>query len=129
VIYGHTGTIHGTEKLDIQLDRKGNVVAVWFRCMLLPFRVSEHRKTQAEGKELLATDLRGILAVEIDDFEPEEPYTVRKNTRPDAFGGYPYLVVERATGIVRAMVFSEKLAAEFAYQLNTTDHIEVEIPL
>jgi hypothetical protein len=37
MIYGHDKTIHGTEHLDVEVDKHGQVVAVWFRCMALPF--------------------------------------------------------------------------------------------
>lgn len=38
--YGDGGTIHGSHTIDIQINEHGNVVAVWFRCQELPFRVS-----------------------------------------------------------------------------------------
>jgi hypothetical protein len=38
MIYGHGGTIHGTEHLDVEVDSDGSVVSVWFRCMALPFQ-------------------------------------------------------------------------------------------
>lgn len=34
-------TIHGSGTIDIQTDATGHVVAVWFRCLNLPFTVSE----------------------------------------------------------------------------------------
>ena len=40
MIYGHDGTIHGTQKLNVEIDKKGNVVSVWFRCCALPFDVT-----------------------------------------------------------------------------------------
>lgn len=40
MIYGHGGTIHRTEHLDVEVDKRGQVVAVWFRCMALPFEQS-----------------------------------------------------------------------------------------
>jgi hypothetical protein len=40
VIYGHDGTIHKTQKLNIEIDKRGGVVSVWFRCMALPFDVT-----------------------------------------------------------------------------------------
>ena len=40
MIYGHGDTIHQTNHLDIEVDAEGNVKAVWFRCMMLPFQVS-----------------------------------------------------------------------------------------
>lgn len=36
--YGDGGTIHGSNTLDIETDLFGMVVAVWFRCQMLPFR-------------------------------------------------------------------------------------------
>lgn len=36
-IYGHDKTIHRTNHLDIETDKKGNVIMVWFRCQPLPF--------------------------------------------------------------------------------------------
>lgn len=36
------GTIHGSGTIDIQVSEEtGEVVAVWFRCQTLPFRVSK----------------------------------------------------------------------------------------
>lgn len=40
--YGASGTIHQTGTIDIQVDAEtGEVVAVWFRCLSLPFQVSK----------------------------------------------------------------------------------------
>ena len=36
-VYGHNGTIHGTTDVNVELDKKGNVLSVWFRCQPLPF--------------------------------------------------------------------------------------------
>lgn len=36
-VNGEQRTIHGTEHLDVETDHDGNVVAVWFRCSMLPF--------------------------------------------------------------------------------------------
>lgn len=38
--YGNSDTIHDTTVLDIEVDSKGHVVAVWFRCQMLPYRVT-----------------------------------------------------------------------------------------
>jgi hypothetical protein len=49
--YGHDRTIHWTTKLDIETTTDGKVVAVWFRCLALPFeqfRVSEDRAVEME---------------------------------------------------------------------------------
>ena len=38
--YGDDKTIHGTQHLDVEVDKAGSVVSVWFRCMMLPFEVT-----------------------------------------------------------------------------------------
>lgn len=35
--YGSAGTVHGTTEVDVE-TYKGRVIAVWFRCMRLPFK-------------------------------------------------------------------------------------------
>jgi hypothetical protein len=35
--YGHDKTIHRTKILNVEVDKNGRVVSVWFRCMALPF--------------------------------------------------------------------------------------------
>jgi hypothetical protein len=35
--YGDNSTIHHTGEVNVELDRFGRVVSVWFRCMALPF--------------------------------------------------------------------------------------------
>lgn len=45
--YGDGGTIHSTGHLDIE-TQDGQVMAVWFRCQMLPFRVVERPGTWAE---------------------------------------------------------------------------------
>jgi hypothetical protein len=36
-VYGHDRTIHRTGEVNVELDKKGNVVSVWYRCQTLPF--------------------------------------------------------------------------------------------
>lgn len=72
MIYGHNRTIHNTRHLDIQLDTEGNVAAVWYRCLMLPFQVSEFRMNPTKFRE---AKLPGILAIEVtdevsDDYRP-----------------------------------------------------------
>lgn len=38
--YGGDGTWHQTGYVDVQLNKDGDVVAVWFRCRMLPFKQS-----------------------------------------------------------------------------------------
>lgn len=55
--YGDGGTIHQSVYLDIETDDYGKVVAVWFRCQLLPFyqtitdpdRADDMRRAYREG--------------------------------------------------------------------------------
>lgn len=35
--YGHDGTIHGSEHVDVEVDNQGKVVGVWFRCICVNF--------------------------------------------------------------------------------------------
>ncbi len=71
--YGYEKTLHCTTKLNIERDKKtGKVVAVWFRCLPLPFtddvvdsdRSKEMIDMYADPKlqqlELLAVDVEGI---------------------------------------------------------------------
>ena len=38
--YGDGGTIHGTGHIDVEVDPDtGEVTAVWFRCLNLPFKI------------------------------------------------------------------------------------------
>ncbi len=53
MIYGYTGTIHQTTELDVELGPDGSVVAVWFRCMALPFRVTKATDQRAAEMERL----------------------------------------------------------------------------
>lgn len=48
--YGGDKTIHGTEYLDVEVH-DGEVVAVWFRCQHLPFRVTH--VDEVRSKEML----------------------------------------------------------------------------
>lgn len=44
--YGGAGTFHSNGEVNVELDKAGNVVAVWFRCQPLRFTqhvVEEHR--------------------------------------------------------------------------------------
>lgn len=43
--YGGNGTIHSTGTVDVQLNKNGDVVAVWFRCRMLPFTQSKREYT------------------------------------------------------------------------------------
>lgn len=49
--YGGDGTWHQTGHVDVQLNKKGEVVAVWFRCRMLPFRESREYTKESTPKQ------------------------------------------------------------------------------
>lgn len=64
--YGGNGTIHHTGYVDVEVDKKGKVVAVWFRCMMIPFKqanVDKERANEMERayKESNLPNLSGIV--------------------------------------------------------------------
>lgn len=63
--YGGLGTIHQVGEVDVELGPDGNVAAVWFRCMLLPFtqvRVGAERAAQVSaGRDKLPK----IVSIEV----------------------------------------------------------------
>ncbi len=68
--YGHDGTIHSNESLDVEVDSKGNVTSVWFRCTLLPFRqfdVDEERAKDMRSAYKKGSSIPGLVAVELVD--------------------------------------------------------------
>jgi hypothetical protein len=65
--YGGTGTIHSTGHVDVE-TRNGNVVAVWFRCSMLPFEQTKVGLDRAE--EMLSTaEHESPLAINGIEFE------------------------------------------------------------
>lgn len=68
--YGDTGTTHATTHVDVEVDRRtGEVVACWFRCLALPFEVSEVSPSRvAQMHDLYdarMVDPVGLVAVDI----------------------------------------------------------------
>lgn len=57
MVYGYDGTIHGTQKLNIEVDKTGKVVAVWFRCCALPFNVSVAGEYRAKDMIRMTEDI------------------------------------------------------------------------
>lgn len=58
-VYGNDETFHDSTALDVETDADGNVVSVWFRCRMLPFRqtrVSERRSDEMQAA--MDTDVR-----------------------------------------------------------------------
>lgn len=63
--YGDGGTIHNSTELDVE-TYKGNVVAVWFRCQMLPFRQIDVDSARAEEMRR-STYKAGLTGVEVID--------------------------------------------------------------
>lgn len=61
--YGDGNTIHGTLHLDVEV-RRGEVVAVWFRCQPLPFKQRDVDVQRAIGMKQMyegtKTELHGV---------------------------------------------------------------------
>ncbi len=69
MIYGHDKTIHRTGDIDVEVDRYGKVVSVWFRCLSLPFTQTVVGEDRAHDMESMyrTQDISKILAIEIED--------------------------------------------------------------
>lgn len=67
--YGFNGTIHHSEQLDVETDHNGEVVAVWFRCMPLPFQQTYCDGRRADSMRDLNREgnLSRLVAVEVID--------------------------------------------------------------
>lgn len=66
MIYGYDGTIHSTTHLHVETN-KGKVVAVWFRCMPIPFEqcpVDPERAAEME-RMYVETSVRKLVAVDV----------------------------------------------------------------
>jgi hypothetical protein len=68
MLYGYEGTIHHTEHLDVEVDKEGNVVSVWFRCCALPFVVTSVGKERTAEMKSMYDRVRKakITAIDID---------------------------------------------------------------
>jgi len=61
--YGDDGTIHHTGHVDVELGPTGTVVAVWFRCRMLPFSQSvvADSRVQSMLENPSAADIKAII--------------------------------------------------------------------
>lgn len=86
MIYGHNKTIHGTTQLDVEVHC-GHVVAVWFRCMPLPFQQCDARESRALDMERMykGMSVRRLVAVEL--LTPEESPETGQDESPHDVGG------------------------------------------
>lgn len=61
--YGSDMTIHQNSGLDVEVDKDGKVVAVWFRCQPLPFKQSNADDRRAdEMRRMYSKDMHGFRA-------------------------------------------------------------------
>ena len=69
MIYGHEGTIHQTNEVNVELDKHGRVVSVWFRCAPLPFTQERVDDARAQELDRLYADMEPhkIVAIEFKD--------------------------------------------------------------
>lgn len=69
MIYGHDKTFRSTNLVNIETDAEGNVVAVWFRCMTLPFDQTKVDESRAEEmrRQYQEYPPAKLLAVEVED--------------------------------------------------------------
>lgn len=67
--HGDGGTWHHTTDLTVETDTAGRVVAVWFRCQMLPFRQRTVDDARAAGMEEAGPVPVKITGVEVLDLE------------------------------------------------------------
>lgn len=74
-VYGHDRTIHQTNHVDVEIGPDGVVVAVWFRCQMLPFTSSAVAADRAS--EMLSAYVNSppapLVAVEFEYVKPPVP--------------------------------------------------------
>lgn len=49
--YGNDKTWHDSTAVDVETDRHGNVVAVWFRCQMIPFE--QHIVDESRARDMI----------------------------------------------------------------------------
>ena len=69
MLYGYNKTIHRTGEVNVELDKDGKVVSVWFRCMHLPFTrdVVDDGRAASMRSAYEQNPGRQIVAIEFDD--------------------------------------------------------------
>lgn len=69
MIYGHKGTIHETQKLNIEITKEGEIVCVWFRCMTLPFDVTIVEGSRADDMRKHGKSWTSKISLNAVDYE------------------------------------------------------------
>lgn len=68
--YGDDKTIHHTGDVNVEIGPEGDVVSVWFRCMMLPFTESRvgHRRA-SDMRQLPVCTMPSIKAIVFEGVE------------------------------------------------------------
>ena len=82
MIYGNSGTIHRTNLLNIEVDKKGNVVSVWFRCCALPFDVTVVGKDRASDMHSMYEEV--VNSVKLNAVDVDYPDRVKHEPPTEA---------------------------------------------
>lgn len=74
--YGNADTWHHSTALDVETDKQGNVVGVWFRCQLIPFK--QHIVDDARSSEMarafkdLNVELHAVKLKDVDRVDSKQ---------------------------------------------------------
>jgi hypothetical protein len=72
MLYGNNGTIHRTQKLNVEIDKRGGVVSIWFRCCALPFDVTVVDESRAIEMADLSDRINKHVKLNAVDVENDE---------------------------------------------------------
>lgn len=69
MIYGHKKTVHQSNQVDVEIDKFGNVAAVWFCCASLPFKQENVNDDRAQEMHSMYRKWpqKKIVAMEFED--------------------------------------------------------------
>lgn len=71
--YGKGNTVHQNSYLDVEVDENGLVVALWYRCMPLPFK--QHQVTKERAREMTdfykSSTPPKVFSIEIENWREE----------------------------------------------------------
>lgn len=68
MIYGHNKTIHHSKEINVEVDKNGKVVAVWFRCLALPFTQHVIDDQRADEMNYLYDNRKNPIEIEAIDY-------------------------------------------------------------
>lgn len=71
--YGDSNTIHSNSEVNVEINPKGQVIAVWFRCMRLPFTqtIVDGLRAEEMSKSYKEEPPMGIIAIDFIDTKSE----------------------------------------------------------